>query len=70
MHVKVMPTLPRKQAAVISRIFARRTGAVKVHLADAADVVLGDIPTPGGHRVPSSDLNLHAGDADFVGTSA
>ena len=47
------------QTAVIAREFTRRTSAVEVNLADAADVVLGDIPAPSGDRIPIGDLNFH-----------
>lgn len=47
------------QAAIVARVFARRTRAVEVDLADATDVVLWDIPSPGRDRVPLLDSDLH-----------
>jgi hypothetical protein len=47
------------QAAIISWILARWTCAIEVYLADSADVVVGDIPSPCRYRVPLPDLDLH-----------
>lgn len=47
------------KAAVIARVFACWACAVKVDLADAADVVLGDIPPPRRDGVPAGNLDLH-----------
>jgi hypothetical protein len=47
------------QAAVISRISTGRTRSVKMHLADTADIILVNIPSPGGHSVPLLDGHLH-----------
>lgn len=33
-----------------------------MYLADTADVVVGDIPSPGSHRVPFLDPDFHCGD--------
>jgi hypothetical protein len=48
------------QAAVISRIFACRTSAIKIYLTDATDVVVGDVPSPCSHSIPSLELDLHS----------
>jgi len=50
------------QAAVVARVFAGRTRPIKVDLADAADVVFRDVPSPGGDGVPLLDGDLHEGD--------
>lgn len=47
------------ETAVIAGVFAARTSAIKVDLADTADIVLGDIPPPGCDGVPSGNLDLH-----------
>lgn len=47
------------ETAVVTWIFAGRTGAVKVNLADTTDVVLGDIPSPSRDSVPVCDGDLH-----------
>jgi hypothetical protein len=49
------------QGAIIARVFACWTCAVEVHLADTADVVFGDIPSPGRDGVPLFDPDLHLG---------
>lgn len=51
---------PLTEAAVVAGVFASRASAVKMHLADTADVVLWEIPAPGRDRVPLRDLDLHA----------
>lgn len=40
------------QAAVVSWVFAGRTGPVKMDLADTTHVVVRDIPSPGRDGVP------------------
>jgi hypothetical protein len=49
----------RTQDAIISGVFASRTCTIKVDLADTADVVVGDIPSPSSYRIPFPDLDLH-----------
>lgn len=53
------------QAAVVAGILAGWTCPVKVDLTDAADVVLGNVPSPGRDRVPL--LNFHFHDGEPVG---
>lgn len=47
------------QAAFVARIFASRTCAIKVDLADAADIVFREIPSPSRDGVPLFDFDLH-----------
>lgn len=47
------------QAALVARIFASRACAIKVDLADAADIVFREIPSPSRDGVPLFDLDLH-----------
>ena len=47
------------EAAFISGKPAGWACAVEVDLADAADVVLGYVPSPGRHGVPLLDPDLH-----------
>ena len=49
------------EGAVIAGVFACWTCAVKVYLADTADIVFGDIPPPGRDGVPLLDRDLHLG---------
>lgn len=49
----------RTQRTVVAWKSARRAGAVEVNLADAADIIVRNIPSPGGHRCPLLDLDLH-----------
>ena len=51
--------MSRTESAVVAGIFAGGTRAVELHSADAADVVLGHVPSPGGHRVPFFDGDFH-----------
>lgn len=54
------------QAAIIAWVFASRTSAVEMDLADTTDVVVGDIPSPCRHRVPLLDLDLHVEFQEYV----
>ena len=47
------------EAAVVAGILARRTGPVEVDLADTADIVFGEIPSPRRDGVPLLDLDFH-----------
>jgi hypothetical protein len=49
------------ERAVIAGVFACRACAVKVDLADTADIVFWDIPPPGRDGVPLLDCDLHPG---------
>lgn len=49
------------QGTIVAWIFACRTCAIKMDLADAADVVFGNVPPPGRDGVPLFDLDLHLG---------
>lgn len=59
MHVEVMATFPRQEAAVVAGIFAGGTGAIKVNLADTTDIVFRKIPPPSGNGIPILDLDFH-----------
>lgn len=59
MHMKVVSAFAREQAAIISRVFARRTCTIEMHLADTADVVVGNVPSPGRYCIPLLDLDFH-----------
>ena len=52
------------QAALVSGISACWAGSVEMDLADAADIVFGDIPSPGRHGVPLLDRDLHGCDCN------
>lgn len=58
-HMKVVTTFARKQAAVVSWVFAGRTSTIKMYLADPADVVVGYVPSPCSYCIPRFDLDLH-----------
>jgi hypothetical protein len=47
------------QDAIISGVFACWTCTIEVDLADAADVVVGNIPSPCSYGIPFPDLDLH-----------
>jgi hypothetical protein len=47
------------QGTIISGVFACWTCTIEVDLADAADVVVGDIPLPNSYRIPCYELDLH-----------
>lgn len=49
----------RTEAAVIARILAGRARPVKVSLADAANVVFGNIPLPCSDGIPFLDGDFH-----------
>ena len=49
----------RTKTAVIAWVFASRTGAVKVNLADTTDIVFRYIPAPCRDGVPICDGDLH-----------
>ncbi len=49
------------KTAVVAWVFASRTRPVEVHLADAANIVFGDVPPPRRDRVPLCDSDLHVG---------
>lgn len=51
----------RTQSAVVSGIFARRTGPVKLDATDAAHLVLGHVPSPCCHGIPLFDRDFHDG---------
>lgn len=59
---------PLTQAARITGIFASRTRPVEVDLADATDVVLRNVPSPGSDRVPLLDGDFH-GDSPLGGVT-
>jgi hypothetical protein len=48
------------EAAVIAWVFARRTRAIKVDLADAAHIVFGYVPSPGSDGIPLRYLDFHS----------
>lgn len=54
-----MGDVPLTKTAVVAWVFASRACAVKVNLADAADVVFGDIPLPCRDGVPLLDGDFH-----------
>lgn len=47
------------QSTIIPRILACRTSSVKLDATDAADVVFGHVPAPGGDGVPFFDCDFH-----------
>lgn len=47
------------QCAIVARIFARGTCAVKLHATDTANIVFRHIPSPCRHSVPLLDRDLH-----------
>lgn len=55
------------QAALIAGEFASGACPVEVHLANTADVVVGNVPPPGGYGVPLLDVDFHAVGANLVG---
>jgi hypothetical protein len=53
------PAMGLTKTAVVAGILAGRTRPVKVHLADAANIVLWYVPPPRRDRVPLGDADLH-----------
>lgn len=51
--------MPLTDAAVVAGISAGRTRPIEVDLANATDVVFGNVPPPGRDGVPLLDLDLH-----------
>ena len=49
------------QGTIVAGIFACWTCAIKMDLADPADIVFGNVPPPGRDGVPLFDLDLHWG---------
>lgn len=47
------------QGAIVARVFAGGTCAVELDAAYAADIILGHVPSPRGHRVPFFDGDFH-----------
>lgn len=58
------------QAAIISWVFARRTCAIEMYLADTTNIVIRNIPSPCSYRVPFDNLDLHFGVADLANVQA
>ena len=46
---------------IIARVFTRWTSPIELHAADAADVVFGHVPAPGGDGVPGVDCYFDFG---------
>lgn len=47
------------QSTVVAGVFAGGAGAVELDATDAADVVFGHVPAPGGDGVPGFDGDFH-----------
>jgi hypothetical protein len=48
------------QGAIITRIFASGTSAIKMDLADATHVVLRDVPAPSCYGLPLFNRDFHS----------
>lgn len=58
--MKLVTALAKQQRTTVTRLFATRTAAIKVALANTADIIrVLDIPQPTRNRVPRFDLDLH-----------
>jgi hypothetical protein len=51
--------IARTQGARVSGVDAARTSRVELSTTDATNIVLGDLPRPGGDSLNLSDRDLH-----------
>lgn len=57
--MKGVSAFANQESAIIARVFAGWTCAVKLDSTYTTNIILGHIPSPRGHRVPFFDSDFH-----------